>query len=65
MEPTQFFVNVVDNAGLDSGDGYAVFGQVIEGMDMVDTIVNVPTTTVGGFENVPVETITITSVTLE
>lgn len=62
---SQFFVNVVDNAGLDSGDGYAVFGQVVEGMDVVDAIVAVPTTTVGQFEDVPVDAITITSVTLE
>ncbi len=62
---SQFFVNVVDNAGLDSGDGYAVFAQVVEGMDVVDAIVAVPTTTMGGFEDVPVEPITITSVTLE
>ena len=55
----------VDNAGLDADAGYAVFAQVIEGMDVVDAIVAVPTTTVGQFENVPVDAITITSVTLE
>lgn len=62
---SQFFVNVVDNANLDTGDGYAVFAQVVEGMDVVDAIVNVPTTTVGQFSDVPVDAITITSVTLE
>ena len=62
---SQFFVNVVDNAGLDSDAGYAVFGQVIEGMDVVDAIVAVPTTTVGGLDDVPVEPIAITSATLE
>ena len=41
-----FFVNVVDNLNLDSyGGGYAVFGKVIEGMETVDKIRNVPTTT--------------------
>lgn len=62
---SQFFVNVADNGGLDEAPGYAVFGQVVEGMDVVDAIVAVPTTTVGQFEDVPVEAITITSVTLE
>jgi len=62
---SQFFVNLVDNAGLDDGDGYAVFAQVVEGMDVVDAIADVPTSTQGQFENVPVDAITITSVTLE
>jgi cyclophilin family peptidyl-prolyl cis-trans isomerase len=43
----QFFINVVDNAGLDyprpDGWGYAVFGKVIKGMDVVDKIAAVPT----------------------
>jgi peptidyl-prolyl cis-trans isomerase A (cyclophilin A) len=55
---SQFFVNVKDNAFLDKAQaqdavGYAVFGRVIEGMDVVDAIVGVPTTTRGGHENVP------------
>ncbi len=57
---SQFFVNVVDNPSLDDGDGYAVFGEVIEGMDIVDAIVAVPTN-----DDVPVDTITITSMTLQ
>jgi len=43
----QFFINTVDNAFLDHGDrdfGYAVFGRVIEGMDVVDAIEQAPTT---------------------
>ncbi len=40
---SQFFINVVDNAALDQGAGYAVFGRVTAGMDVVDRIVNVPT----------------------
>ena len=39
---TQFFINVVDNAGLDPGgfspDGYAVFGKIVEGMEVIDKI---------------------------
>ncbi len=62
---SQFFVNVVDNPGLDNPPGYAVFGRVVEGMDIADAIVAVETTTVQPFENVPVEPIVITSVTLE
>ena len=68
---SQFFVNVVDNAFLDhkdettAGYGYAVFGKVTAGMDVVDAIVAVPTTTKGSYENVPVEAITIDSVTVQ
>jgi peptidyl-prolyl cis-trans isomerase A (cyclophilin A) len=52
----QFFINHKDNAGLDrenpngDGFGYAVFGKVIEGMDVVDKIAKVETTSVGGRE---------------
>ena len=62
---SQFFINVVDNASLDmsaQGWGYAVFGKVIEGMEIVDKIAATKTHTVGGFENVPVEPIIIISV---
>ncbi len=59
----QFFINVVDNAGLDypnpDGNGYAVFGKVVEGMDVVDKIRTVPTDTRGSHQNVPVTPITI------
>ena len=54
----QFFINVKNNHALDfgiGGAGYAVFGEVIEGMDVVDKIVAVPTTTKGAHQNVPVD----------
>jgi peptidyl-prolyl cis-trans isomerase A (cyclophilin A) len=63
---SQFFINVVDNPPLDypNNGGYAVFGKVTAGMDVVDKIKSVPTHTVtpGFMENVPVETVTILSV---
>jgi peptidyl-prolyl cis-trans isomerase A (cyclophilin A) len=52
----QFFISVKDNPFLDfgiRGAGYAVFAEVIEGMDVVDRIALVPTTTKGANENVP------------
>ncbi|MBU6270379.1 MAG: peptidylprolyl isomerase [Betaproteobacteria bacterium] len=61
----QFFINVVDNAGLNhpqpDGHGYAVFGKVVKGMDVVDRIRAVPTTRKGPFGDVPAEPITIES----
>ncbi len=65
----QFFINHVDNPFLDhrtntpEGFGYAVFGRVIEGMDVVDAIANLKTTRKRGYEDVPVETVTIISIT--
>jgi peptidyl-prolyl cis-trans isomerase A (cyclophilin A) len=64
----QFFINVVDNARLDSrgpGTGYAVFGKVVEGMDVVDKIKTVPTGNKGMHQNVPLEPITIKKASLE
>ncbi len=62
---SQFFINVKDNDFLNysgpSNYGYAVFGKVTKGMDVVDAIVSVPTTNKGGHGDVPVEPITITS----
>lgn len=59
----QFFINVVDNARLDhpspDGHGYAVFGKVVEGMDVVDKIRAVATDTRGGHQNVPVTPIVL------
>jgi cyclophilin family peptidyl-prolyl cis-trans isomerase len=62
----QFFINVVDNAALnhiattDSRSwGYAVFGKVVEGLDVVDKIKAVPTKKEGMMENLPVEAVII------
>jgi cyclophilin family peptidyl-prolyl cis-trans isomerase len=65
---SQFFINLVDNGGLDhtgkspSGWGYAVFGQVVEGMEAVDAIAKVKTGRSGGHGDVPVEPVVIESV---
>ncbi|MFN0012457.1 MAG: peptidylprolyl isomerase [Phycisphaerales bacterium] len=62
---SQFFINVVDNPGLDSardGAAYAVFGRVISGTEVVDKIKTVKTGTKGGHQNVPLEPVTIVSV---
>lgn len=65
---TQFFINVGDNAYLNfpssDGWGYAVFGKVTKGMDVVDAIVAVPTTSLATHRDVPKDTITLTKVTL-
>jgi peptidyl-prolyl cis-trans isomerase A (cyclophilin A) len=61
---SQFFINLVDNPALDvtsRNAGYAVFGKVIHGMDVVDKIAQVKTSTVGQYQNVPVEPIIIVS----
>ena len=61
---SQFFINVNDNKFLDNGErdfGYAVFGEVIEGMDVVDKIAAVQTGTAGQFRDVPQEPIVINS----
>jgi len=62
---SQFFINVVDNPRLDypnpDGNGYAVFGKVVAGMDVVDKIRTVPTTSVGGHQNVPAKPVLIRS----
>jgi peptidyl-prolyl cis-trans isomerase A (cyclophilin A) len=58
----QFFINVKSNASLDygvGGAGYAVFGTVISGMDVVDRIVAVSTTSKGPHQNVPIAPVTI------
>ena len=65
---SQFFINHVDNEFLNftsetmQGWGYAVFGRVIEGMDVVDAMAQVPTGNKSGHQNVPLETIRITAV---
>jgi peptidyl-prolyl cis-trans isomerase B (cyclophilin B) len=67
----QFFINVSDNAGLNhsgktpQGWGYAVFGKVVEGMDVVDQIVKSPRGRKGFHDDVPNEPIVITKATIE
>jgi peptidyl-prolyl cis-trans isomerase A (cyclophilin A) len=59
---SQFFINLVDNGFLDkspTSDGYAVFGEVVEGMDIVDAIGGVKTATFALFENWPEEDVVI------
>lgn len=62
---SQFYVNVGDNKALDfrsatpEGYGYAVFGKVVSGMDVVDLISGVPTDDVGGHQNVPTKPVVI------
>lgn len=60
----QFFINSVDNDGLDAsgGDfGYAVFGEVVEGLEVVDAISKVATGVKNGMGDVPDETVAIKS----
>jgi peptidyl-prolyl cis-trans isomerase B (cyclophilin B) len=65
----QFFINLTDNDFLNytsstpEGWGYCVFGQVVEGMDVVETISGMPTGSREGFANVPLSDILIESVT--
>ena len=65
---SQFFINLKDNAFLDHRDtsmqgyGYAVFGKVVAGMEVVDKIGTSPTGMRNRFSDVPVETVTIKSV---
>ena len=67
----QFFINVQDNPFLDAANspggrgGYAVFGHVVSGMDVVEKIKQVETTTKGPYENVPVTPVLIKKATLE
>lgn len=68
---SQFFINLADNAFLDrrddssAGAGYTVFGKVVEGMETVDRIANLPTGAAGPFrKDVPRETVRIESVRL-
>ncbi len=65
---SQFFINHSDNAFLNfssessQGWGYAVFGKVTDGMDVVDAMAKVETGNMGGHQDVPVDIITITGV---
>ncbi|HXQ20892.1 MAG TPA: peptidylprolyl isomerase [Candidatus Acidoferrales bacterium] len=66
----QFFINVKDNGFLNhrdesqAGFGYAVFGKVVDGMDVVHKIEHAATTTKGMNQNVPVEAVVIKSITV-
>jgi peptidyl-prolyl cis-trans isomerase A (cyclophilin A) len=66
---SQFYINVANNTRLDHTGyspedfGYAVFGRVLSGMEVVDKIVAVPTATKDGHEDVPVTPVVITKVT--
>jgi len=58
----QFFINHADNPNLNTlGGGYAVFGKVTDGMDVVDQIAKVSTTTRGPYDNVPLKPVYIKS----
>lgn len=65
----QFFINLVDNNFLNhtgenpQGYGYCVFGEVVDGMDVVDAIAKAKTGQKGGHSDVPMETIVIHSIT--
>ena len=64
---SQFFINLNDNDFLNNGSrdfGYAVFGRVADGMDVVDAIAAVPTGNHGGHQDVPDEAVTIVEVTI-
>ncbi|MBX3607383.1 MAG: peptidyl-prolyl cis-trans isomerase [Piscinibacter sp.] len=66
----QFFINVKDNPFLNKaqsqdGNGYAVFGKVVAGMDVVDKIRGVPTGNKGPHQNVPLQPVTINKATVE
>ncbi|MBI5447941.1 MAG: peptidyl-prolyl cis-trans isomerase [Gammaproteobacteria bacterium] len=66
---SQFFINVVDNHFLNhtqkspQGWGYCVFGKVISGMDVVDSIQHRPTTSRAGHQDVPIEDVIIEKIT--
>ena len=65
---SQFFINLSDNDFLNHGDrdfGYAVFGRVADGIDVVDTIAKVATGNVRGHQDVPLDTVTIVEVTID
>ena len=67
---SQFFINLVDNDFLDfqnptpQGFGYAVFGEVTDGLEVVDAIGKVQTGSVGPYQNVPDEAVVIKKVTV-
>jgi peptidyl-prolyl cis-trans isomerase A (cyclophilin A) len=67
---SQFFINLKENSFLDAansrdGNGYAVFGQVVSGMDVVERIAAVPTSAKGPHQNVPASPVTIRKASME
>jgi len=67
---SQFFINVKDNDFLNAansrdGNGYAVFGKVVSGMDVVDKIRNVQTKSVGPYDDVPATPVIIKKATVQ
>ena len=60
---SEFYINLVDNLSLDyknaANPGYAVFGKVVQGMDVADAMAAEPTGVVGGFSDVPLSDITL------
>ncbi len=67
---SQFFINVVDNPFLDfkgrskTDWGYCVFGKIVDGMNVVDSIAEVPTSSIKGRKNVPIEPVIIKDIQL-
>ena len=67
----QFFINVADNDFLNhtsetsQGWGYAVFGKVVDGMDVVEKIKNLPTGSHGSHQDVPTDSVCITKATID
>lgn len=67
---SQFFLNLVDNSNLDfrakntAGYGYCVFGKITEGLDVIDEIAKIKTTTKGFYQDVPTEDILIKKATV-
>ncbi|MGI9297922.1 MAG: peptidylprolyl isomerase [Gammaproteobacteria bacterium] len=65
---SQFFINLADNANLDysaANPGYAVFGEVVEGREVVDAIAAVPTQNFGRFRDVPAAPVMIEKATVK
>ena len=64
---SQFFINLSNNHFLDHGErdyGYAVFGQVIKGLDVIDTISEVTTESRGSHQDVPINPVIIKKISI-
>ena len=65
---SQFFINLTDNSFLDhrdeteAGFGYCAFGELTDGLDVLDTIAKVPTGRSGHHDDVPLDPVTVTSI---